>query len=84
MTKDGQFNRTKAYNLPDLLDILLDDSVYYKKRLLDIGNGRLEAFKNKSKYLVKNATKIREDQIIDIGDLSPYSNSQIHSSQDKI
>ena len=69
LTKDGQFNRTKAYNLPDLLDILLDDSVYYEKRLLDIGNGRLEAFKNKSKYLVKNATKIREDQIIDIGDL---------------
>ena len=65
LTKDGQFNRTKAYNLPDLLDILLDDSVYYKKRLLDIGNGRLGAFKNNSKY----GTKIKEDQIIEIGDL---------------
>ena len=39
ITKDGQFNRTKAFNLVDLLDILLDDSVYYKKRLLDVGNG---------------------------------------------
>ena len=46
ITKDGQFNRTKAFNLADLLEILLDDSVYYKKRLLDIGNGRMGAFKN--------------------------------------
>ena len=27
ITKDNQFNRVKAYNLPDLLDIVLDDSV---------------------------------------------------------
>jgi hypothetical protein len=33
ITKDGQFNRTKAFNLADLLEIVLDDSVYYKRRL---------------------------------------------------
>ena len=69
ITKDGQFNRTKAFNLADLLDILLDDSVYYKKRLLDIGNGRMGAFRNsKSRYLLKKETKIRGDQIIEMGE----------------
>ena len=69
LTKDGQFNRTKAFNLSDLLDILLDDSVYYKKRLLDIGNGRFGAFTNsKSRYLLKKKINIREDQIFNIGE----------------
>jgi hypothetical protein len=54
ITKDGLFNRTKAFNLADSLEILLDESVYYKKRLLDIGNGRTYAFRNsKSRYLLK-------------------------------
>ena len=69
LTKDGQFNRTKAYNLSDLLDILLDDSAYYKKRLIDVGNGRFGAFQNtKSRYLSKKKTTIREDQIFDMGE----------------
>ena len=68
LTKDGQFNRTKAYNLPDLLDILLDNSVYYKKRLLDIGNGRFGAFRNtKSRYLLKNDV-IAAEKIYNIGE----------------
>ena len=68
LTKDGQFNRTKAYNLPDLLDILLDDSVYYQKRLLDIGNARFGAFTNtKSRYLSKK-NNIAEENIFDIGE----------------
>ena len=29
LTRDGQFNITKAYNLSDLLDVVLDDSVFY-------------------------------------------------------
>ena len=58
ITKDGQFNRTKAFNLVDLLDIVLDNSTYYKKRLLDIGNGRMGAFINsKSRYLLKKNKK---------------------------
>ena len=67
LTKDGQFNRTKAFNLSDLLDVVLDDSVYYKKRLLDIGNGRMGAFTNsKSRYVLK-MVNIQEDQIIKLG-----------------
>ena len=74
LTKDGQFNRTKAYNLPDLLANLLDDSVYYRKRLLDIGYGRMEAFKNKSRYIIK--TNIREENIIKIGELEFFVASE--------
>ena len=70
ITKDGQFNRTKAFNLADLLEILLDDSVYYKKRLLDIGNGRMGAFNNtKSRYMHKKINAITEDHIVDLGEL---------------
>ena len=55
--------------MADLLEILLDDSVYYKKRLLDIGNGRFGAFKNtKTRYLSKKTVYITEDQIFDIGE----------------
>ena len=69
LTKDGQFNRTKAYNLPDLLDIILDDSVYYMKRLLDIENARFGAFRNtKTRYLTKKTINIRKDQIFEIGE----------------
>ena len=40
MTKDIQFNRLKAYNLADLLDICLDDSVLYSRRCLDVSHNR--------------------------------------------
>ena len=53
----------------DLLDIVLDDSTYYKKRLLDIGNGRMGAFTNsKSRYVMGKNNKITEDDIIDAGE----------------
>ena len=48
--------------------MVLDDSVYYKKRLLDIGNGRMGAFTNsKSRYVLKKVN-IQEDQIIELGE----------------
>ena len=69
ITKDGQFNRTKAFNLVDLLHILLDNSIYYEKRLLDIGNGRMGAFRNtKSRYNLNRNNAIIEDHIIDVGE----------------
>lgn len=69
ITKDRQFNRTKAFNLAELLDVVLDDSEYYKKRLLDIGNGRFGDFHpSKSRYVLKKVTAIKESQIADIGD----------------
>ena len=49
ITKENQFNRVKAYNLPDYLDIVLDDSVYYVQRCIDIGNNRNQ----NSRYLSK-------------------------------
>ena len=52
-----------------MLDILLDDSVYYKKRLLDIGNGRFGAFRNtKSRYLLKKKINLKKEQIFEIGE----------------
>ena len=52
ITKDNQFNRIKAYNLPDFLDIVLDDSVYYVQRC--IGNNRVSQIRNhNSRYLSK-------------------------------
>ena len=69
ITKDKQFNRTKAFNLAELLDVVLDDSAYYIKRLLDIGNGRLGAFQHsKSRYVLKVTTTIKENQITELGD----------------
>ena len=53
VTKDNQFNRVKAYNLPDFLDIVLDDSVYYVQRI-DMVNNRVSQIQNQnSRYLSK-------------------------------
>ena len=57
ITKENQFNRIKAHNLADLLDIILDDSEYYVNRCIDIGNNRTENLENqKSRYLPKSST----------------------------
>ena len=34
----------QCYNLPELLDVVLDESDHFAKRLIDIGNGRFSAF----------------------------------------
>ena len=57
ITKENQFNRIKAHNLADLVDIIFDDSEYYVYRCIDIGNNRTEFLENqKSRYLPKNST----------------------------
>ena len=48
MTKDVQFNRMRAYNIVDLLEICLDDSSFYTQRCLDISHNR-EALKKVQK-----------------------------------
>ena len=54
ITKDNQFNRVKAYNLADLLDIVLDNSIYYVQRCIDIGNNRISQLRHqRSRYLSK-------------------------------
>ena len=49
--KDNQMNRTKAYNLIELLQILMDDSAHFRKKLIDVGNGRFSELQpSKSRY----------------------------------
>ena len=69
MTKDIQFDRLKAYNLADLLDICLDDSVLYSRRCLDVSHNRnYHLFTNqKSKYLFnQKKTNINPESIIQL------------------
>ena len=61
VTKDCQFGRVKAYNLPELVDITFDDHSHYSLRLTDLGNGILSAFKT-SRFVAKE-TSLREDQV---------------------
>ena len=65
-TKDNQFERTKCFNLPDLLRTLMDHSESYKTKLADLGNNRTANYKNnKSKHLLK-ATKTKKEDINNI------------------
>ena len=62
-------NRTKAYNLIELLQILFDDSAHFRKKLIDVGNGRFSELQpSKSRYNVKEITTIKKDQCSDICD----------------
>ena len=64
LTKDSQFSRVRAFNLADLLDIILDDSSYYVMRCLDVSGNRTEQLQNqKSRYLPKKC-KIDPTKII--------------------
>lgn len=67
-TKEDQMNRHKAYNLPDLLTILLDDSEFYANKCVDAGNNVLESWLRNchSKYVVKKPN-IDPAQIVQIG-----------------
>ena len=57
-TKETQFNRHRAYNLMDLLKIVMDDSQYHARRCIDMGNNTLTSrLKNqKSRYLAKKSS----------------------------
>ena len=46
------------------MDVLLDDHVHYAKKLIDVGNCRLQAYA-KSRYKMKE-TSLTNDQIIEI------------------
>ena len=59
LTKENQFHRIRAYNLPDLLETILDDSDYYVQRCVDVGNNRTSKLVNqKSKYLFSKTITI--------------------------
>ena len=57
-TKEYQFNRHRAYNLLDLLKIVMDDSQYHARRCIDMGNNLLTSRLNnqKSRYLAKKCS----------------------------
>ena len=70
-TKEDQFNRHKAYNLPDLLSILLDRSEFYANKCVDAGNNVLESWlKNCNSKYVKQLPDINPDTIVQVGPLS--------------
>ena len=48
----------------ETMDVLLDDHVHYAKKLIDVGNCRLQAYA-KSRYKLKE-TSLTNDQIIEI------------------
>ena len=61
LTKENQFHRIRAYNLPDMLDTLLDDSEYYVQRI-DVSNNRTSKLVNQnSKYLFSKTSKTDTD-----------------------
>ena len=67
-TKEDQFSRHKAYNLPDLLSILLDGSHFYANKCVDAGNNVLESWLRNchSKY-VRQVPNIDPEEIVQIG-----------------
>ena len=70
-TKESQFNRHRAYNLLDVLKIVMDDSQYHARRCIDMANNVLTSrLKNqKSRYLAKKSF-IDPSKIVRIDDSS--------------
>ena len=64
-TKDIQFNRLKAFNLADMLTLVLDNSEHYVNKCIDAGNNVIEAWlKNcHSKYVIREGFQIFQSQI---------------------
>lgn len=62
--KDFIFNRQKAYNITELLDVLFtENSSHYQRILVDVGNSRFN-FTHTSKAQHKAVkTSIRQDQV---------------------
>ena len=73
LTKVNQFNRVKAYNFPDLLDIILGDSIYYINRCIDVGNNRTSQFHHqKSRYVAKHCNIDVEKMVVIDPDQNTY------------
>ena len=68
-TKETQLNRHKAYNLCELLSLLLDNSVFYQDKCVDCGNNVLEAWLRncRSKYVAKRTPNIDPELIVKVG-----------------
>ena len=68
-TKENQLNRHKAYNLCDLLSLLLDNSDFYQNKCVDCANNVLESWLRNchSKYVVSKQPNIDPDHIEQVG-----------------
>ena len=80
-TKEEQFNRHKAYNLPDMLTLLLDQSEFYANKCVDAANNViLRWLKNcHSKYVFKTPN-IDPESIIQISQCSYLVPSEKNSA----
>ena len=67
-TKDIQFNRLKAFNLPDMVSLLMDKSDFYINKCVDAANNVIESWLRNchSKYVIK-MPNIDHDKIVEIG-----------------
>ena len=75
-TKDIQFNRLKAFNLPDMLSLVLDNSEFYMNKCVDASNNVIESWlrNSHSRYVIK-MTDIDPAKIVELGPhsyLVPY------------
>ena len=66
MTKDHKFNRTRAFNQRELLEIEADDSSYYAQRCIDVASNTLTSrlVNQRSRFLNRKAIAIDPKQII--------------------
>ena len=71
-TKETQLNRHKAYNLCDLLSLLLDNSEFYQNKCVDCANNVLESWLRNchSKYVVTKQPDIDLAMIQQVGPAS--------------
>ena len=67
LTKETVFGRQKARNLPEMLNIICDNSDPYKNKLIEVGNNRSSVLrKARSKYAGPES-KVTKEQIFDLG-----------------
>ena len=66
--KDIMFTRLRAFNLSEMLSIVLDRSEWYVNKVIDAANGRIESWLRNchSRYVIK-VPDIDEDKIVQLG-----------------
>lgn len=69
LTKETVFGRQKARNLPEMLNIICDNSDPYRNKLIEVGNNRHAVLtKARSKYAVVES-KVKKEQIVELGNV---------------
>ena len=76
-TKEHQFNIHRAYNLLDLLSIVMDDSQYHARRCIDMSNNLLTSrLKNQKSRYLPTISGIDSSKIIMIDDYTYHVPSE--------